>query len=380
MSYLNTTGVISIDNSSTTLLTNGETFTGIGELNAFPDVIINIKTDQNGTFYAEFSIDGTNWDTSLSFKYNTTRINPPHILVKGKRYFRLRFTNDSGFDQTYFRCQVDYGAFNKLTAPLNGIVSENYDAIITRPSDYYSEVAMGKRQGRTLWNKFGYNNDVDNGITEAVVSYGGTFTRITTACTLSIVSSSALDLTGTGTGTRSVVIYGVDENHNSVIEVVQLNGTTPVITTNLYFGVNRIATYLAGSLGANAGVITATATIGATVQAEIPIGEGTTQQAIFFTQANHTALMGWLLININKIAGGSSPTVTIRAWVLSEVSGAKYQVFKYTMDTAVENHLELTPPQAFVVGEKSILYFTATSDTNNTIVNVRFTLIEERNS
>ena len=68
MSYISGQGLISTINSSTTLLTAGSTFTGVGELNGLSDVMINIKTDQNGTFYIEFSVDGTNWDSSLTFQ------------------------------------------------------------------------------------------------------------------------------------------------------------------------------------------------------------------------------------------------------------------------------------------------------------------------
>ena len=366
-------------NSTTTLLTNGSTFTGTGELTNDPDVMINVKTDQNGIFYADFSTDGTNWDSTLLFIYDTARINAPHILVKGYRYFRIRFYNNSGFDQTYLRLQCDFGAFAKLTSPVNGTISENYDALVVRPTNYHYEVAMGKRQGRTTWNKFGYNIDVDTASTETIWSVGGNHTILTTASTLTVVSTDANDITSTGTGAQSIVVYGVDANNLSQIEVVQMNGTTNVVTASTWLGINRVSIYLSGSGTVNAGTINITATTGGTTQAQIPIGEGTSQQAIFFTQGNHTALLDFLFLNINKIAGaGGNPVVTIKAWVYSRVSNSKYEVFRDTIDTAVENHLVLTPSQPFVIGEKSVLWFTATTDVNNTVVGARFSLIEER--
>jgi len=81
--------LIEIDdnNSTTTILTAGSTFTGTATLvDKFPSVGATVSTDQNGTIYFEFSPDGINWDTSLSFNYNTSRINPPHQFSVLGRY------------------------------------------------------------------------------------------------------------------------------------------------------------------------------------------------------------------------------------------------------------------------------------------------------
>ena len=80
--------------------------------------------------------------------------------------------------------------------------------------DYNTEVALGKVAGAELWNKFGYNQDIDIG-TEVIASWGGTFTPLTTATALTMSSTSADDDDG-GTGCNSIVIYGIDENRNSV--------------------------------------------------------------------------------------------------------------------------------------------------------------------
>jgi len=361
-------------NSSTTLLASGATYTGTAELNDAPDVMVVIKSDTNGTVYYEFSVDGSNWDTSLSFVYSTTRINPPHIFVKGGRYFRVRFVNEGG-NQTVFRLNTYYGTFSKLTAPINGTLAESYDAIVTRPTNFHYEVAMGKRQGYSTWNKWGYNADIDSGVYETIWSPGGVHERMTTASTLNVVSTSVNDTEG-GTGVQSVILYGVDENYDEVIEVVTMSGTTSVETTSLFLGINRMAIYLVGSLGVNDGDLNVS---NSTPQAQIPAGEGTTQQAIFFVPRNHTALVDWLFINVNKISGGGSPRITVKMWVVSDVSGAKYEVFRDTIDTSVENHVELKPSQPFVVGESSYIYVEAVSTTNDTIVSARFSLILERN-
>ena len=187
------TGVVSINNTTTTPLGIGATYTGTGELNDYTGCFITVSTNQNGVLYTEFSQDGTNWDTSLSFNYDTTRINPPHQFEKGSRYFRVRFENTSGFAQTHLRIQTSYGTFGKLTSPINGMLAENFDATVVRPTEYRLEVAMGKRQGRKTWNKFGFNQDVDTASPEVISSFGGDFSIMTTADFLSVVSTSAND-------------------------------------------------------------------------------------------------------------------------------------------------------------------------------------------
>ena len=370
-----TGGITSTVNSTTTLLTAGSTFTGTAEENSYADVMVDVKTDQNGTFYLEFSSDGTNWDSSLSYQYDTARINPPHILVKADRYFRVRFTNDSASDQTYLRLTTYYGAFNKLTASINGTLSENFDALATRPTDYRSEVAMGKRQGRSLWNKFGYNNDVDIG-TEVVASWGGTFTPLTTATTMTISSTSANDITG-GTGCQTVVIYYIDANRNEQILVQAMNGTTPIVTVVTSLGINRVAMYLCGTGKKNAGTINVTATTGGSTMAQMPALGGVTQQCIFHVSANHNFNTEWLFINV--LNRGKNATLTVKLWVYSAVSNGTQEVFKIDIDTAVTNQpLNLNPNLPFPISEKSVIWLECTSDKNDVIVNARFSGILER--
>jgi hypothetical protein len=365
-------------NSSSTLLTASSTFTGTGELNGLDDVMVSLKTDQNGTLYMDFSTDGTNWDSSLSFQYDTARINAPHILVKGARYYRTRFTNDSAVDQTYFRLETSYGSYNKLTAPINGTLSENFDALAVRPTDYKSEVAMGKRQGRALVNKFGYNLDVDTASAEVVAAFGGSFTVVTSTTTMDVVSSSAQDAVG-GTGASYILISGIDGDYLAQEEYLTLTGTTPVTTSNSWLGINRVVVITSGSNDSNAGNITVTDTgAAAGTQAYIPIGASVTQQCIFHTQVNHNLLLDWMILGALKLSGGSSPRVIFKGVSYSRVTDTFYEIFRFSLDTSVENHLEVSPSQPFVMGGREVFYITAETNTNNTEVNARFSGVEER--
>jgi hypothetical protein len=271
-----------------------------------------------------------------------------------------------------------FGEKAELNAPTDSVLAQDFDATVVRPTDYHYEVALGRRQGATTWNKFGYNLDVDIG-TEVVAAFGGTFTILSAASTLTIVSSSANDDgSPAGTGANTITIYGIDANYISQTETVTLNGTTNVVTATTWLGINRVAVSLAGSGQANAGLITITATTGGSTQATIPIGEGTSQQSIFFTQADHIALADTLVLNAEKTGGGSSPKVTFKGWMLNSVTNSKTLIFRQLMDTSAENTTTILPSQPFAIPEKTCLYFEATTDTNDTTVAVRFSLIEVR--
>jgi hypothetical protein len=375
---LKQTNILSTDNSTTTPLSAGDTFTGTSELNYYNDVMVTVKTDQDGILYMEFSPDGVNWDTSLSFQYKTDRINAPHILVKGPRYYRTRFENTSASAQTFLRLDTSYSHYNKLTSPINGVVSENYDAQNTRPTNYKYEVAGGKRQGRTTWNKFGYNDDVDTTNEELIASFGESINIMTSADTLDIVSTSTQDVSG-GTGANLLQITGIDGDFNIVSEFISINGTTPVTTVNSYLGVNRVNVINSGSNLANVGTVTIDDTAGTVgVQAQLPPNGSVTQQCIFHTPINYNFFADWLFINANKTSGGSTPKVTIRGYSYSRVTNTRYEVFRYTIDTSAENTISISPSQPFTIGGREILYFTADTDTNNTSVSVRFSGILER--
>jgi len=367
---------ISSTNSSTTPLDADGVYTGKWEdISAWPDIIVSVSTDVDGSYSVQYSPDGTNIDSTLTRYYQTNQINPPHRFTNTRKYFRVVYTNN-GTAQSYFRLQVTYGHRHPLNAPIDGTLSQDYDATAVRPTDYHYEVGLGLRQGHRTFNKFGYNLDVDTG-EEVVSAFGGTYTPPTTATTLTIVSSdTADDGDPAGTGAQRIQITGLDANRKTQTETVTLNGTTNVVTTSTWLGINRAAVALAGSAQENVGTITVTATTGGAVLAQIPAREGTTQQCIYHTQLQSSALADWLWVNVNKIAPGTTPTVTMRGQVYNPTSNSKYEVFRANIDTAVENTISVTPSQPFMLSPGDVFWLTAQSDTINTIVTARFSLIE----
>ena len=363
---------ISSVNSTSTLLTNGSTFTGEWEdVSAYAFVSVAVKTDQNGTFSVQFSPDGVNQDSTLTRYYRTAQIEAPHVFVRTRKYCRIVFTNDSGSDQTYIRLQTIFGEAGQLNAPCDSTLSQDFDATVVRPTDYRTEVALGRRQGSGLWNKFGYNPLVGT-TAEVLAEFGGAFAIHTTASTYDIVSSDAADDDG-GTGCNSVVVYGVDSNWNEAIEVVTLDGATPVTTTTSWVShPNRVAMFLCGTGQVNAGAISVTRTTGGATVATMPAGEGVTQQCIFTIPQSHQFITEWMLLGATRFGAGTEPVVTFKLWVYSVVNNGMQEVFRKDVDTSINVSIPIEPNLPFPIGEKSIIWIEAVSTRADTATTGRF--------
>lgn len=262
-----------------------------------------------------------------------------------------------------------------LTEPYTGDVDTGLtrfkvSAGSVHTTEHFHDVALGIVPGATTWNKFGYNADVDTAATEVVACFGGTFSPLTTASTLSIVSDDVAD-DSAGTGAQSVFITGIDANRDIQTELVTMDGTTPVVTTTTWLGINRMVIYVAGSSAYNVGNITATAVTGGAVQAKIPATEGTTQQCIFFVPNNYDFIADYIVLNILRLAS-QDPKVTIKGIVFAALSNARYEVFRNQIDTGVENTVQITPSQPFPIGENQVFWLEATTDKDNTEVSARF--------
>ena len=122
---------VSTVNSSTATLLAGATFTGTWEeAYLYPSVVMACKSDQAGTLYIDFSPDGTNSDSTLSFTV-AADINEVHRITVTRKYYRVRYTNGV-VNQGYFRLQTSLGSQGTLTSPLNGTIQSDADSLITR--------------------------------------------------------------------------------------------------------------------------------------------------------------------------------------------------------------------------------------------------------
>jgi hypothetical protein len=141
MTYISDRNIVSNVNSTTAALNTLATFTGTSEdVSRFNSVVVAAKTDQDGTLYIEFSPDGTNWDSSLSFP-TAASVNEVHRITVTRRYCRIRFYNSSVSNQTFLRLQTTFGSQLALTSALNSTVQTDADSSVTR------SVLMGQTDG-----------------------------------------------------------------------------------------------------------------------------------------------------------------------------------------------------------------------------------------
>lgn len=150
------------------------------------------------------------------------------------------------------------------------------------------EIAAGRVEGCTAHILNGSNNAVGTGF-ETLWEEGGLYSFPTSASTMTVSSDDAAD-TSAGTGARTVTISGLDANYAEITEVITMNGTTAVTTTNSYFRINNMVVTTAGTGRTNAGSIfigTGTVTAGkpANVYAEIFDGDGIEHEGVYTVPA-----------------------------------------------------------------------------------------------
>ena len=240
--------------------------------------------------------------------------------------------------------------------------------------DFFFEIGRGAVAKHSSIIIRGHNPDIDTAAEEDLWEAGGTLTYLTSAETMNIVSTSTNDASPSGSGGRTVLVSGVDGSYNVITETVSLNGTTDVLTTAAFLRVNSITLLTAGSTSTHAGNITATASSAATVQCEVDIGEGISQNSQYTVPLNTTAYIVQLELNAAKISGGGSPEVEFRGLVreLGASSAAPFlQLFDKKLDTGVQDELDVLLPFPTKLPAKTDIKIVASTDTNNTEARVR---------
>lgn len=348
----------STQNSSTSILSASATFTGVGELNGYNDVLITSKSDVAGTLYADFSPDGTNWDSTLTFacKAGTPEI---HRLVKGYRYFRIRYVNGAT-DQSYFRLHCSFGNYGPLTAPRNLTAQRDADTIIARQTDHSLDVAQGFWSSTSARQKFGHNPSVST--TEEVIwRVGGDYTGwLTSATTIEAISSDATD-NASEVGARQITVEGLDENFDEASETIAMNGTSATTaTTTTFIRVHRAYVTEGGCgtyHGTNVGAITIRVSSAGATLAQIAAGRGQTELACVTVPAGYTMFIRNIRFNVD---GGKPCTCFLNIYPMADDVSSPYSG-KRTLLRApgVDGQFDHTFTQYIEISEKSDVWLSA---------------------
>ena len=231
-------------------------------------------------------------------------------------------------------------------------------------------ISRGHAKGyRTLY-KFGYNPDVD-GAEETVWGQGGNYPWFAGELTVFVSSSSAND-SGTGTGARTILIQGLDENYAEVEETITLNGQAQITSQVSYLRIYRAYVTLAGSGGSAAGTIyigSSGATGGVpntSIYASLSLGNQT-QIAAYTVPAGHTLYVD----EINFTAAVSQANKLVTCKFVSREFGSN--VFRTRFIQVLQSNQLIQTfkyPQAFA--EKTDLECRASTDTTNTALGASF--------
>lgn len=237
------------------------------------------------------------------------------------------------------------------------------------------DLAKGKVDGHFIVNKFGRNTDIDTTL-EDIWDGGGTWVAPTQARTHQIASTSASDADA-GVGARTIQVYGLtDWDTSETSEVITLNGTTNVPTVNDYVIIHRMKVLTKGATNVNVGVITATADTDGTVTAQINIGEGQTQMAIYGIPSTQTAYMACYYASINKANATGAVDIGLKYNPEPDAELTNFQV-KHTQGlmSAGTSHIQQNFNLLNKFSGPGIFKMTGLGSTNNFDVSAGFDLI-----
>ena len=336
---------LSTDNSTTATLAGGVVYTGTGEdVSNFANVTIQLDSSHDSavdgmTF--QFSIDDTNWDDVYTFTYTASEGARRFQFPVTAQYFRLVYTNGATL-QTHFRVQTILHVSDILTSihRLKDDVSpdrslEIVKSVLMSRSDIVGDfkvvdvahplpvrdatlnVSRGLEEGVTHINKFGRAEaGIQTTLTDIWDRADAAATQQiwvapTQARLHDITSSSTADdgtPEGAGAGAQAVRVFGLtDWDTNEVNEDVILNGTGDVTTSNSYVIIHRMIIIPVGTTyETNVGIITATAQTDNSVTAQINIGNGQTEMAIFGIPSTQIAYMTGFDVNAHNTGNPST--------------------------------------------------------------------------
>lgn len=229
----------------------------------------------------------------------------------------------------------------------------------TLVAPWYMQVARGLVPGASQVNIFGYQANVGTTfipVWENATAYPA---YPTSAATQYLWSSSSSDTTNT------ILVQGLDGSYNQISETVTLNGTTHVATTKQYLRINNL---FVTSATAPVGVVNIgpSSTLTTVQYAEIAIGAGKSQMAIYTVPNGYTLYLTRAEATSNQIGNVSSSYCTYR--VQSYSSTGVSQTVLQTPFTNSFIALRVTP---FPYAQKTDLQFQANTPSGTAAVGIQ---------
>ena len=212
----------------------------------------------------------------------------------------------------------------------------------TTSASFEWQVAFGNIPNATQVNVFGYSDTIANTYCISWENSPLDYVYLNTAQSLSVNSTSTSD-----NSNAKILITGLDSNWAPLSEVVTLNGTAVVTTTNAFLRVNSMAMTQPGT-GQNTNLGTITAYYGTTQLAKIAAQIGRSQMSQYSVANGYTLYVQ----NINMFSGdaaGASKFMNFRVDVYNAVTGVNYLV----LHTTWQNQYQLPRSNPFAYSGKN---------------------------
>lgn len=234
-------------------------------------------------------------------------------------------------------------------------------------ADFRLEISKGNVSGHSNVIAAASNVGLDIG-TETIWKSTGLWVPMATARTMSVVSTDAND-TSAGTGARTVLVTGVDAAGAAQIEFITMNGTTPVITTLTWGGLNTCVVLTAGTSVSNEGDITFTSTTDAELQTIIAIGDSLSSALVYHVPVGSTFYLKQIRTSLYRSSGADADVVA-KGYVLS--GGVRANIYEVDINESIMPLDTLILQTFSAIAGGSIFYMEGTSDKNGVTVRAAF--------
>lgn len=303
-------GYVDAATTQTPLGIGGVFNSGCIYVNGYSQLSLELLSDVTGVLTGTWYTDEacTNATRTLTIPYSTENEFIPISSPTFGNYLEVTYTNGS-VAQSNFHMAIKFqnNAISGFVLGLDTPIAPNAVANLQRVVNSADlDRNRDKIIGQGSHRKFGYNETV--GGSSEVIWAGAyidgilNYTFPQAAETVRVKAGGNANDTSAGTGARTILISGLDENWDEVVESVTLNGTSAsAATTATFFRINSAETLTVGSYGGdNAGNIVIENTSSLDELAYIPSGLGNTQQAIYTVPADKTAFITKIKISVGQ--------------------------------------------------------------------------------
>lgn len=244
--------------------------------------------------------------------------------------------------------------------------------------DYFAAVNQDLVDEQEMVHKFGFSDTISN-VQHHVWNIPTNVDLVwqTIASVYDVVSSDADDNL-TGTGARTVLLEGLDENFNALTEIVEMDGVGIVTTDASFIRLQRAKVMTCGVYtGSNEGNITIRVTSGGDIQGYIEKatthGEGQTQKSQYTVPAGKTAYLKTVNITMET---GKSVTLDLHAREGADVIAAPFKpsIVKHQwdgLDTPISQEFKAN----HIFPEMTDIWFDASVTTGSAVVEVDYDIL-----